>query len=471
MKEYRYQQVAEIIEQQIVKEILRTGDKLPSLRMICMENEVSLSTALKAYYTLESKFLIESRPKSGYFVSYAPKRLPGIPQKSNPLQSVKAEDIDELIGKVYHQNTTGHTALSLAIPAQDLLPGAKLNKELVLASRTLRGSGTAYEQVEGNERLRRQIARRSTAMGTQLGIQDIVITAGCVEAISYALRATTVRGDQLALESPVSFGMLQLAQDLGLHVVELPTDPQTGVDIQAFKKALETQQINACLLISNFSNPLGSCMPDEHKREIVRLIEKHQVPLIENDINGDVYFGQQRPTCCKSYDQSGLVLWCGSFSKTLAPGYRVGWIAAGKFTDKVIKMKRYHAIAGTSITQEAIAGFLETGRYDHHLRKLRQTLYSNSLQYARVIGDYFPEGTMASRPQGGSVLWVELPPNHNTLKLYEKAIQQNISIAPGSLFTLQKQFDNCMRLNYGVVYNDHVERILKKLGTLAKALG
>jgi len=212
---------------------------------------------------------------------------------------------------------------------------------------------------------------------------------------------------------------------------------------------------------------LGSCMPDEHKREVVRLIEKHNVPLIENDVNGDVYFSAQRPTCCKSYDQSGLVLWCGSISKTLAPGYRVGWIAAGKFKNKVIEMKRHHSIAGISLTQEVAAGFLETGRYEHHLRKLRQTLHANSLHYARTIGDFFPEGTLASRPQGGSALWVQLPSNHSSLNLYKKAIQQKISFAPGGMFTLQQQFDNCLRLNYALPWNDKLENNLKLLGRLA----
>ena len=470
MKEYRYQQIAEVFEQQILTEILKPGNKLPSLRVICTENEVSLSTAIKAYYTLESKSLIESRPNSGYFVSHTIKRFPGIPQSSNPAQSEKPKNIDELTAIVYRKHHKDHTDFSLAIPTHELLPIAKLNKELILASRSLTDAGTAYELVEGNERLRRQIARRSSAMGARLGVQDIVITAGCVEAISYALRATTVRGDKLVVESPVSFGMLQLAQDLGLIVIELPTHPQTGVELEALRKVLETQQIKACLLISNFSNPLGSFMPDEHKREVVRLIEKYHIALIENDISGDEYFGQQRPTCCKSYDQSGLVLWCGSVSKTLAPGYRVGWIAAGQFTEKVVKMKRLHAIAGTSITQEAIAGFLETGRYDHHLRKLRQTLHTNSLHYAQAIGNYFPEGTLASRPMGGSALWVELPPKHSSLNLYEKAVQQKISFAPGAMFTLQQQFDNCLRLNYGVVWNEQIKRSLKLLGTLSKAL-
>lgn len=450
------------MEQQIIREVWQTGDKLPSLRSLCREHAVSQSTALQVYYYLESKSLIESRPQSGYFVCYAPKRFPGIPQVSKPEHSTSREDTDELISKVYSQQGPHYNALSLGIPAAELLPIARLSKGLIRASRELKGSGTTYEQVQGNEKLRRQVARRAFALDEQ----DILITAGCVEAITYGLKATTETGDTIAVESPVSFGMLQLARNLGLRVLELPTHPLTGIEIPALQKALQTDNIKAVLLISNFSNPLGSCMPEEHKKEVVWLLQKYGTPLIENDINGDLYFGAQRPGTCKSYDQSGLVLWCSSVSKTLAPGYRVGWIAAGKFRDKVIKMKLYQGIASASITQEVIADFLETGRYEHHLRKLRSTLHTNSLHYARAIADYFPEGTMASRPGGGAVLWVELPKQHDTLVLYEKAIRQQICFAPGSLFTLQKQFDNCMRLNYAIPWTSKLENTLKILGRL-----
>jgi DNA-binding transcriptional MocR family regulator len=463
MKEHLYLKIAEMMEQQIIREIWQAGHKLPSLRVLCREHGVSQSTALQAYYYLESKSLIESRPQSGYFVCYAPKRFPRIPQVSKPEHSANREDTDELISKVYDQQGPEYNVLSLGIPAAELLPIARLNKGLIKASRELNGSGTTYEQVRGNEKLRRQVAHRTFAMNEQ----DIIITAGCVEAITYGLKATTETGDTIAVESPVSFGMLQLARSLGLRVMELPTHPVTGIEIAALQKALQTGNIKVVLLISNFSNPLGSCMPGEHKKEVVRLLEKYGIPLIENDINGDLYFGAQRPGTCKSYDQSGLVLWCSSISKTLAPGYRVGWIAAGKFRDKVIKMKLYQGIASTAITQEVIADFLETGRYEHHLRKLRSTLHANSLNYVRAIADYFPEGTMASRPAGGAVLWVELLKQNDTLRLYEKAMRQQISFAPGRLFTLQKQFDNCMRLNYALPWTAKLENTLKILGRLA----
>lgn len=467
--DFLYMRIAGVIEHQIMNNILRTGDKLPSLRTICREYGVSQNTALKAYYYLESKMLIETRPQSGYYVQYASHRLPVLPKRTNPDTTAHDAESDIWVHKVYDNlGEEGCLPLSLGVPATELLPIAKLNKGLMLATRELKGSGVAYDKMEGSEKLRRQIARWSFAMECHFNHGDIITTSGCLNAISYCMMALTEKGDTIAMESPVSFGMLQLAQCLGLRVVELPTHPQTGIDLGALEDALKKQHIKLCLLISNFSNPLGSCMPDEHKKDVVRLIEQYNIPLIENDLNADVHFSERRPKSCKTYDESGLVLWCGSVSKTLAPGYRVGWVEPGRFREKILRMKLYHSISSTAITQEVIARFLETGRYENHLRKLRHTLHANYLKYARAIADYFPEGTMASRPQGGFVLWVELPDGTNTLALYEKAVKRKISFAPGRIFTLQKQFDNCMRLNYGLLWNEKVEDSLKLLGDLAK---
>lgn len=273
------------------------------------------------------------------------------------------------------------------------------------------------------------------------------------------------------MESPVSFGMIQVAHSLGLVIEELPCHPVTGVEMEALEKAFSKKNIKVCLLISNFSNPLGSCMPDEHKQRAVQLAAKYGIPLIENDLNGDLYFGSRRPTSCKTYDESGMVLWCGSVSKTLAPGYRVGWVEAGSFKEKILQTKLYHAISTTSITHEAVANFLEAGRYETHLRRLRQTLYSNYLHYIRAINDFFPvDHLRVSRPQGGFVLWLELNKKINTLELYEAAAGRNISIAPGKMFTLKNQYNNCFRLNYGLHWDERKLHALKTLGGLVKGM-
>jgi DNA-binding transcriptional MocR family regulator len=468
--DFIYRRIAGIIEQQILDNILRTGDKLPSLRTICREYGVSQNTALNAYYHLESKMLIETRPQSGYYVRYSRIRIPSIPRITHPAAIAGYGDSEQLVSKVYDSlGEDDHLALSLGTPSSELLPIAKLNKGLLQATRTLKGSGVVSDKAEGSERLRRQIARWSFAMECSFTHHDIITTNGCLNALSYCMMAVTEKGDTVAMESPVSFGMLQLAGALGVKVLELPTHPQTGVDLNAFEDALKNRHVKASLLISNFSNPLGCCMPDENKKAAVALSEKYNVPLIENDLNGDVYFGPHRPKSCKTYDKAGIVLWCGSVSKTLAPGYRVGWVAPGRFKAEVLRMKLYLTIASASITQEVIATFLETGRYENHLRRLRHTLHGNLLKYSGAIADYFPEGTLASRPQGGFVIWVELPGAVKTVDLYEKAISRKISFAPGRIFTLQDQYQNCLRLNYGLIWNDRLEAHLKLLGTMAKA--
>ncbi|PST83630.1 PLP-dependent aminotransferase family protein [Pedobacter yulinensis] len=463
-----YLRIAALIEQQILDNTLRAGDKLPSLRTLCREYGISQNTALSAYYHLESNMLIEARPQSGYYVRSGTRKLPA-PAASNPAGVAAHAGTDQLVARVYDSlGLGGHLPLSLGTPAKELLPVAKLNKALLQATRELSGSGVVYDKNDGNERLRRQVARRALAMDCGLSHQDVITTSGCLNALSYCFMAVAEKGDTVAMESPVSFGMLQLAQALGLKVLELPTDPATGVDLNALEAAMKRTDVKACLLISNFSNPLGSCMPDAHKRSAVGLANRYQVPLIENDLNGDVYFGAHRPRSCKSFDDSGIVLWCGSVSKTLAPGYRVGWVAPGRFKEAVARLKLYHTISSPAITQETIAAFLETGRYENHLRKLRHTLQANLHRYNRAIADYFPDGTMLSRPQGGFVLWLQLPGPTDTISLYEKALACKTGFAPGRLFSLQNQYNNCMRLNYGLVWDEKLENSLKILGNLVR---
>ena len=470
--EHRYLLIAEGVEQQIMTRVLKIGDRLQSVRVLSKEHGVSVSTILQAYLHLEGKGLIESRPQSGYYVRFNPARFPQKIEKSAPAADVKTKDVERIISEVYDDfSMEGYTRFSLSVPSPEILPLAQLNKAMVQALRDLPGNGTVYEQVQGNELLRRQVARSALTWGGQLAADDIITTSGCMNAISFCLMAVAKPGDCIAVESPVYFGVLRFAQNIGLKVLELPTDPETGVDPADIKKALDTHKdIKALFFVPNFSNPTGYCMPDDQKQAVVKLLSQYGVPLIEDDLYGELYFGKSRPRPCKSFDEEGNVLWCSSISKTLAPGYRVGWTAPGRFMKLVKRQKLYHGITSATAQQAAVANFFATGRYDHHLRKLRQTLHANSLQFMWAIDEYFPKGVKLSRPQGGFILWLELDKKIDTYQLYREAMLNKISVAPGTMFSLQDRYQNCLRLSYGMPWTSQTEKALKKLGGLVKGM-
>ncbi|HEX8656723.1 MAG TPA: PLP-dependent aminotransferase family protein [Hymenobacter sp.] len=464
-----YRRIAAALAHQIQTGGLRVGDQLPSLRALQRLHGVSLNTAKQAYWELERQWLIEARPQSGFYVSRTPGQALALPPTSAPPAAEGTESAEALIIRVYETlDNPAFTQLSMAVPDASLLPVAKLNKAVGRALRTLPGSGTGYEELAGSARLRGAVARWSFTWGGTLQAEELITTAGAMNALTYSLLAVTKPGDTVAVESPTYVWALQLIRSLGLRALELPTHPVTGIELEALQQALP--RIQACLLIPNFSNPLGNCMPDDHKRAVVQLLASRQIPLIEDDVYGDLYYGTRRPPPCKAFDEQGLVLWCSSVSKTVAPGYRVGWVAAGQFQEAIRQRKLLQAISSPPLNQEVIADFLEQGRYEHHLHTLRGVLHANSRACRRAIAEYFPAETRVTQPTGGFTLWVELPRQVDTRVLFEAMLRRRISIAPGRLFTQHNQFNHCLRLSYGVPWTPHVEACLQELGGLAQQL-
>lgn len=465
--DHLYMEVAERIEKLIEKKALKVGDKLHSVRALSKEQGISLSTAFQAYYYLESKGLIEARPQSGYYVKFLPKEAFEIPKCCEPTDEALPVSMDEMISSVYHDlRSPGITSFSLSAPHHTLLPAAKLTKSVMHSLRSSADHCLGYEHIQGNELLRKQIARLSFNWGGALSGDDIVVTAGCMEALSFCLQAVTRPGDAVAIESPTFYGIFRVMQSLGLKVVEVPADPLTGVDLNYLEQAIPRFGIKACLFVCNFNNPLGSCVPDEKKKQLVDLLTKRDIPLIEDDIYGEMYFGKTRPKTCKAFDKKGMVLHCASFSKSLAPGYRVGWAVPGKFKDKVIQIKRMHNISTNTLAQVSIAHFLQNGRYELHLRHLRKVLHTQCLRYLQAMSDYFPSDTRITRPQGGFAFWVEMSRKADGYKLHKQALKHKIGVAPGQIFSSQGQFQNYFRLSYGQPWTDKVEKGIKTLGEL-----
>lgn len=469
--DHLYLQVADGIEKMIAEEVLRIGDKLPSVRVLSEEYGISMGTAFQAYYHLEGKGLVESRPKSGYYVRFNHRRFPDLPKMIQPDPVTSDVSVSDMIATVYKDITADDIInFALAAPDVSLLPVAKLNKSVVHALRTSKNHCIGYEHIQGNADLRKQIAKLSFNWGGKVRPEEVVITAGCMEALVLALRTVTKHGDTVAVERPAYFGLYQAIESLGLKVVEISSDPVTGPDLDCLRKAIGQFPIKACVFVPNFSNPLGSLMPDEKKKELVDLITLHNIPLIEDDIYGELYFGKYRPKTCKSFDKKGLVMHCSSLSKSLAPGYRIGWILPGKFLEPVKQLKMMHTVSSPTLTQVAMAHFLSIGRYEYHLKNLRKALHTQSLRYIQGIMQYFPADTKISRPQGGFVLWVELNKKVNAYKLCTEALKHNISVSPGQIFSASCNYSNCLRIGYGKPWDENVEYGLMILGKLIKKM-
>jgi DNA-binding transcriptional MocR family regulator len=315
VRDHKYMEVAERIESLIEKKILKVGDKLLSVRALSKEQGISLSTSFHAYYYLESKGLIEARPQSGYYVKYSPEHILAMPEVCIPPDDAVPVSVDDMINSVYVDlNVKNLINFSMAAPSNSLLPTAKLNKAVVNAIRASKTSCLHYEHIQGNLDLRKQIARQAFNWGGSPSEDDIVVTAGAVEALSLCMKAVTKPGDAVAIESPTYFAIFQVMESHGLKVVEIPTDPVVGVDLDYLEQAIPRFDIKACLFVSNFNNPLGSCMPDSKKKQLVEMLAKKEIPLVEDDIYGELYFGKTRPKTCKTYDKKGLVLHCASFT-------------------------------------------------------------------------------------------------------------------------------------------------------------
>ncbi len=467
-----YEEVASRISYLIEQGTLRPGDRVPSIRNLSKQLQVSINTVKEAYSQLEDRRLLEARPQSGYYVRTRLPELPAEPVLDRPALSPTDVSLCTVYQMVMRDLLDPQLLqLGLGMPNPALLPVEKLNRMLARETRRFPLQSVAYELPPGNLRLRQQIAQRLLGCGCTLSSEQIVITSGCVDAVVLALRALCRPGDAVAIETPVYFNFLQLIEDMGLQALEIPASPRGGISLEALEYALlhNVGQVKACIVISNFNNPLGSRMSDDDKRRLVKLVEKHQVPLIEDDIYGDLSYSDDRPTVAKAYDRSGNVILCSSFTKTLAPGYRVGWVAAGRYQAQIEHGKMISSVATASPPQLAIAEFLANGGYDHHLRSIRRIYARQVAQMGDAIGRFFPAGTRVSRPQGGFVLWVEMPDAMDATKLYEQAKQFGISIAPGQIFSIEGKYQNCIRLN-AARWDGCVEAAIETLGNLAKQL-
>ncbi|MEC5208373.1 MULTISPECIES: PLP-dependent aminotransferase family protein [Vogesella] len=464
-----YQQLADDLSSAINRGTLPPGSRLPSVRKTAHSRQLSLNTVVAAYRVLEDRGLVEARPQSGYYVKArlaSPAR--GALREAGPAQGTDGAVLDLIGAALQAQQTPGYIDMALACPrGGDFYPAGKLARLMGQVLRKSPGLVSNYALPPGSERLRTQIARRGLELGMALQADNIILTHGAMEALQLALRAVCRHGDTVGIESPTYFNLLPLFASLGLKAVEIPTDPQHGLSLDALELLLSEKRVQAVVAMPNVHNPLGCSMSTDNKKRLAALVNRYQVPLIEDALYAELQFGDALQPAVKAYDQDGWVIVCASYTKTLAPDFRVGWLEGGRFGADIKKLKFASSIAEPLVLCETLGAFLESGGYDHHLRSLKRRYTLHIDKVRALIAAHFPPGTRATHPSGGFLVWVELPDGYDTVKLFDLAIHERISISPGPLYSPSGRYRNALRLSCCQPLDERFINALRTVGELA----
>lgn len=471
----RYEKYADEIAELIRSGVLTPGQRVPSVRYASQAHGISPSTVFQAYYLLERRGLINARPRSGYFVNAnaGQQSSPALsePQISASVTESTEVDVSELVFSVLDSIKNPDTVpFGSAFPSPLLFPLQRLARSLATASREMDPRMVVTDISPGHPHLRRQIALRYQVGGLMVPMEELLITNGALEALNLCLQAVTEPGDLVAIEAPAFYASLQILERLKLKAVEIPVHPRDGLDLDSLAQALERHPIKVCWCMTSFQNPTGALIPEPRKQALVELLRQHQVPLIEDDVYAELYYGPHAPKPAKAFDTEGLVMHCGSFAKSLAPGYRIGWVAAGRYAQKVERLKLMTSLCASMPAQAAIADYLQHGGYDRHLRKLRYALEDQQRAMLSAISRYFPAATRVSQPVGGYFLWLELPESVDCLQVFRSALAKGVSIAPGPIFSAARRFTHCIRLNYGSPWSETSENAMQTLGQIVHSL-
>lgn len=443
-----YDKVASGLRDNIHSGLFVAGDKLPSIRKLVALHGVSISTVQQAYHQLEMESLVEARPKSGYFVAYSI-TAPEQPKTSRPAQRpIEVSQWQDVLEVLLSKADVDTIQLQHAMPNMTMASLNPLLKKMSTLMRHHVALSLPYGELKGTLVLREQVAKLALNAGCVLHPDDLVITSGCQEALSVCLRAVTQPGDIIAVESPSFYGSMQAIKAANLKAIEIPTNAEHGLSIEALELALEQWPIKAIAVTPTCNNPMGYSMSEENKKRLYQLAQSYDISIIEDDIYGDISYQSPRPKTIKSFDEDGRVLLCSAFSKTVAPGVRVGWIAPGRYRDKVTHIKYVSSSMCPTLPQLAIADFIQSGGYARHIRRVRLLYLQGRDHLIKCLKRYFPKDTRISFPQGGYLLWVELNKQYDVVKLVSQCKQGEVSVAPGTIFSATGKYRNCMRLNF-----------------------
>lgn len=450
MRMARYRQLAEKFIDDIRAGKLAAGDRLLSLRQFARQHGVSLSTAVSCYAELESLGWLVARPKAGFFV--APKRLATQRPEWTPFASQVATPPGQQRYASVLSGPLGTARLSLDEASQSALERS-FRRAMKRAGQRL----SCYPAAQGEAALREALAGHFSQCGFALDGDELVISHGCMDAVKTALEVCTRPGDAVAISSPCYNGLLDVLSQLSLRIVEIPSLDE-GIDLDQLEHHLQLGTVQAGLFCTTHMNPQGITMSVAQKQRLAQLANRYRVPVIEDDVYLELAHHQHVPLPAAYHDEEGFVVWCGSVSKTLSPSYRLGWCRPGRYFQPYVQ----RTLGVPTLMQLALADFIDAGAYARHLKHTRYRLARDKQQYLDYLARHLPEGCRISQPDGGLVLWIQVP-GLDSWTLGQAAEQAGLDIRVGALFTASDRYRDCLRINIGFPFDEPVQRELQAL--------
>lgn len=453
----RYQGIAEQIIDDICSERLTQGSRMPSLRRLAQQFDVSMTTAINTYHHLEELGWIIARPQSGFYVSRSllTTQTPDLPQFRSQLKSISFRESAINYRPGLHQ--PGPLGISQLAP--ELMPTEQLQRSMKRGLKRLNQQLHAYPDRQGEPALRQALEQHFSGCGFPFKGQDLVITGGCIDAVRIALETVSGPGDAIAVNSPCFSGLLELLAVLNRKAVEIPSTDE-GVDLDQFEQLLKDAKIKAGLFSTSHMNPQGICMSAGQKQRLAELANQYQVPVIEDDIYIELGQSKTLPLPAKYWDKGGFLLWCSSVSKTLSAGLRLGWCLPGRFFSAYERRQGVSHFGVSTPVQAGLADFISTGQYQSHLNRVRVQLQQNLRDYRTFLMRKLPAGTAISNPTGGMVLWLQIP-GLDSKALWQQAVEQRLDLRIGPAFTTLDLYQNYMRLNTGWPMDAEIQALLE----------
>lgn len=467
-REPLYRQLATSLQQRIRSGALPPRTRLPTVRQLAQQLGVTRLTVHSAYAELQAGGWIEATVGRGTFVAERIEQLVAPPEAELGREATPAGMLADMLRMT---QLPGLAALARADPAPELFPLRNWQRATELALSSGGPGLMIYTTSQGDQVLRSILAEAVRERGISAGPDELMIVSGVTNGMALATTLLARPGSTVLVEEPTYLGLLNILAAHGVRAVGLPTDDE-GLVVEAVEEALRVERPAFLYTIPTFHNPRGNSLSAPRRAALLELAARHSLPIVEDDIYGQLGYEGAPPRALKADDRAGQVLYMSSFSKNLMPGLRMGYVVAPPATIRqLVRLRQAQDICSSPLTQRALAIFIEQGWLHSHLRRMLPRYRERRDAMLRAMERHFPMGVTWTHPRGGFSTWVTLPPGLPVMELYLAAIGRGVAFAPGQVFSASDESSPHLRLCFGAEPPERIAEAIATLGALIRERG